>query len=106
MTKTIGAYTIKRYPSLFEGIRDYTEYWKEDKLIATKWQDEGWQMHHISEEIYDTLTRAKGYRYWWKHFPDRYCWSLPQELQDALDMAPATRGYFVDRNGQLCGYEG
>jgi hypothetical protein len=97
-------YTKETYPNLF-GIGSWTNYYKNGKLIAMR--SEGrLELVNIHEPAYDVLTRAKGYRYWEKHFPDRYCWSLPEMLQEALDMEPASSGYFVDRNGELCGYEG
>ena len=98
-------YTKTSYPNIFTN-GEWTNYYKNGKLIATRDGNGKIELLHHHGSAYDALTRAKGYRYWWKHFPDRYCWSLPQDLQDALDMAPATRGYFVDRNGHLCGYEG
>lgn len=98
-------YSKKTYSHLFDGLEPVTDYYKDGELIGYR-ENGKIVLYAHRKPAYDTLTRAKGYRYWWKHFPDRYCWSLPQDLQDALDMAPATRGYFVDRNGQLCGYEG
>ena len=98
-------YTKTSYPNLF-GDGAWTNYYKNSKLIATRDASGPITLTYHHGPKYDTLTRAKGYRYWEKHFSGRYYWDLPQELQDALDMAPATRGYFVDRNGHLCGYEG
>ena len=52
------------------------------------------------------LTRAQGYRYWAKHFPDRACYTLPEALQEAIDRPPVSSGYYVDHSGELVGYEG
>lgn len=83
----------------------FTVYYKNGEAIAIK-DENGLRLEKARGEQYDPLTRAKGYRYWEKHFPDQYCWTLPQELQDALDMPPATSGVFIDKNGELMGYEG
>ena len=98
-------YTKKMYPSLFDDYGPVTDYYKDGELIASK-IDGQIRLYHFHGPAYEVLTRAKGYRYWEKHFPDRYCWTRPEPLQEALDMAPASRGVFVDRSGQLCGYEG
>lgn len=98
-------YIKESYPDLF-GLGAWTNYYKEGKLIATRIEGGKLELANQHGPKYDLLTRAKGYRYWEKHFPERYCWSLPEMLQEALDMEPASRGWFIDRNGEVCGYEG
>lgn len=98
-------YTKKTYINLFDDSTPVTDYYKDGELIGYR-DKNGIHLYGWHGPAHDPLTRAKGYRYWGKHFPDRYCWSLPELLQDALDMAPASRGVFVDRSGRLCGYEG
>lgn len=69
-----------------EGKRDYFLYYKESNPVI--------------------LTRAKGYRYWKKYFSGRICYSLPEELQTAIDLPCVSEGTFYDANGELCGYMG
>lgn len=57
------------------------------------------------EERYEPLTRAKGFRYWNKHFTGRYCWDLPEVLQEAVEMECRACGSFI-RNGEEVGYCG
>lgn len=99
-------YTKTSYYNLFlDGT--WTNFYKGKTLIATRDGDGPITLTHHHGPAYDTLTRAKGYRYWWKHFPGRYCWELPQALQDALDMEPATCGTFIHKKtGEIWGYEG
>ena len=53
------------------------------------------------------LTRAKGYRYWGKHFADRACYNLPQALQEAVEKEPTTWGsFFNKRHNEWWGYGG
>lgn len=52
------------------------------------------------------LTRAQAYRYWSKHFPDEYFFNLPQALQEGLDRKPQSYGYYINRHGEMVGYEG
>lgn len=44
------------------------------------------------------LTRAQGYKYWAKYFPDRVYWSLPITLQEAIDSEPRT---YICKNGVI-----
>ena len=53
------------------------------------------------------LTRAKGYKYWGKHFADRACYGLPLVLQEAVEKEPTTHGrFFNKRHDEWWGYEG
>ena len=53
------------------------------------------------------LTRAQGFRYWEKHFPDRSRYTLPQVLQEAVDKPSHSFGQYVSKqDGALIGYEG
>ena len=105
--KTIGAYTIKHYVPIFKGWGvERMEYYKGGKLIAYK-TAEGWEKFHSFEGMYDMPTRAKGYRWWQEHFPDYYCWQLPEFIQMALDMEPRSEGEFISKKtGELVGYIG
>ena len=57
-------------------------------------------------EVMDPLTRAKGFRYWKKHFPTRACYTLPAALQAAIDEPSRSWGTFTNKSGELVGYEG
>ena len=96
------AYSKTSYPNLF-GDGNWTNYYKGSKLIATRDGNGPIKLTNHHGPAYDTLTRAKGYRYWEKHFPDRYYWDLPQELQDAVDMESATSGEFWDWTENILG---
>lgn len=98
-------YTKKVMPNLF-GDGGWTGFYKNSELIATREDGEFIKLLQHKGPSYDTLTRAKGYRYWERHFKERYYWALPDLLQDAIDMPSATSGYFIDRHGELHGYEG
>jgi len=52
------------------------------------------------------LTRAQGFKYWEKYFPNRTVWELPLPLQEAIDRDCVSFGEFVDKNGELVGYAG
>lgn len=53
------------------------------------------------------LTRAKGFRYWGKHFAGRFDWQLPEALQEAVEKEPATYGsFFNKRHNEWWGYAG
>lgn len=52
------------------------------------------------------LSRAQGFKYWAKYFHGRYDWELPLPLQDAVNRDCVSFGEFVDKNGELVGYEG
>lgn len=99
-------YTKNSYHNIF--LDDtLTNYYKGGKLVATREGNGPIELTHHHGPAYDPLTRAKGYRYWEKHFPGRYYWDLPEALQEAIDMEPATRGHFFHKKtGEIWGYEG
>lgn len=75
-------YTIKRYPSPFED-DETVEVHINGELRGIKYGNQ-WLL--IRDPVYPVeLSRAQGYRYWKRHFPDKPCWLLPQILQDAID---------------------
>ena len=97
-------YTKRITVDLFFGTPNYTEFFKNGKLIAIRRGDAWTMVGHVSKV---ELTRAQGYKYWERYCPNRIDWSLPQPLQDALEREPRTSGVFFDRRrGEWCGYEG
>lgn len=101
-------YEVKITSNPFEGEEfDFVDYYKDGKRVGTRLTSES----HITlvpsgEEHFAPLTRAKAYRYWAKHFPNRSYWTLPELLADALELPCRSFGTFVDRNGETVGYEG
>ena len=83
-----------------------TTFYKGRKVIGRR--REGNPIHlcvnHDCPEI--ELTRAQGYRYWQKHFPERVCWDLPFALYCAVCQEPRSFGTYTDKNGELVGYAG
>lgn len=53
------------------------------------------------------LTRAQGFKYWERHFPDRICYSLPTALAEAIDRDFRSEGTFYSKKyRQMMGYAG
>lgn len=53
------------------------------------------------------LTRAQGFRYWSKYFPDRTCYSLPEVLEEAINKPCTSEGVFYSKKyNELIGYAG
>lgn len=52
------------------------------------------------------LSRAQGYKYWKKYFPECMVYYLPKVLQEAIKKEPVAYGYFTRKDHTVCGYEG
>lgn len=61
-----------------------TNFYKNGMLIASRKNSEPIKFYHRYYSLFDPITRAKGYRYWEKHFPNRACYALPKLLEDAV----------------------
>jgi len=103
-TCTIGAYTIDTAPTFFgDGI--VRDYWKDGQLIGHTIGGTTRLLPRNHHKCY--LTRAKGFRYWKKHFPERPWYLLPSELADAVEKPPRSFGQYASKkDGALIGYEG
>lgn len=75
-------YTKECHFSLF-GEGCITTYYKDGDAIADSLNNGNIIFIPTFEERYTPITRAKAYRYWKKHFPDRLYWALPELLADA-----------------------
>ena len=93
---------VDKYKSLFE-MPPYIEFWRDGQLIGIKRFNKIVLIHH-GEVNY--LSRAQGYKYWKKYFPDRYYYTLPDALAEAIAEPCKSWGYYTDKNGELVGYEG
>ena len=96
------SYTKRTTRSLFGD--DYVEFFKDGKLAAIRLNGQLAIVPKYTAPI--ELTRAQGFRYWRRHFPQRVCWDLPTALVVAVETEPRSFGTFVDRNGALVGYIG
>ena len=108
--KVFGSLSVKTTAAIFfDDNGYYKDFFRNGKHIAyAHYTAEGKRdyFHYYKESNPVVLTRAKGYRYWEKYFPNRYFWSLPEELQFAIDLPCGSSGVFYDANGELCGYSG
>lgn len=51
------------------------------------------------------MTRAQGFRYWTRHFPNRSMWELPEIMQEAVCLDPHEEQEICvsfDRFGNVC----
>ena len=98
-------YTKRVAINLFVSDCPYTIYYKDGELYGYVFNN--CPVLNAERASYPIeLTRAQGYKYWKKHFPNRIVWSLPEALQTAIDRDPTSFGVFRDKNGELVGYEG
>lgn len=97
-------YTKRTIPALFSE-STITIFYKDGVEVATR-------RNGVTalRPVYHTpmeLTRAQGFRYWEQHFPNRFCWDLPEVLQMALEKEPTAHGeFFSKRFGDWVYYEG
>lgn len=72
-------YTKKRVDvSFFLDGKGYTTYYKDGVEIAHKTDGEPIRWIRRSDPV--VITRSQAYRYWFKHFPRRCCFDLPELL--------------------------
>lgn len=96
------SYTKRTTECLFGGT--YTQFFKNAELIATR---DGGKIELIPKYAHPIeLTRAQGFRYWKRHFPERACYSLPALLEEATNAEPRSFGTFFTRDGEKVGYIG
>ena len=95
-------------------VRDYslfistpvTVYFKDGKVVGRK-QDGVMTLTPSFADNTVELTRAQGYRYWGKHFPNLPCYCLPDALREAINKEPWSCGAYFDRKrGEWVGYSG
>ena len=97
-------YTASRYECPFTGIM-VTEFFRDGHYIGHR--DEGQPIvlePHFNDNI--ELTRAQGFKYWKRHFSNRSCYTIPEALAQAIERTPKSFGYYFNKYGKLCGYEG
>ena len=61
-----------------------TMYYKDGRLIAIR-DENGLRLLEEAKPAsggFIRITRSQAFRYWEKHFPEAYCWSLPPVLCD------------------------
>lgn len=97
--------TTKAWKSIFDNDHDtIKDFYRDGRLIGQSRNGRVKRIQYTGER-YDSMTRAKGFRYWTKYFKGRYCWDLPEALQEAIEMESRSHGSFI-RNGEEVGYEG
>lgn len=100
------SYTKIVLPRLFDDCARAVDFYKNGKLFAYDCGDgRGIQIIPPVRNPIE-LTRAQGFRYWERHFPERACYTLPALLEEAVDREPKSFGIFFDRNGEEIGYCG
>lgn len=95
--------TVKTYESIFRK-GTTKEYRKDDVLIG--WSDNGEVTRYKVTTVPYELSRAQGYKYWERYFPNRLVWDLPEALQEAIEKEPTAYGEYTNRNGETIGYIG
>ena len=97
-TTVIGNYRIERTSGLFA---DYVTYYKNDEQIARKRIDRDgsikWDYTFPRKRNYIMITRSQAFHYWEKHFPNTYCWELPELLERATE----SDHYIIVANGEI-----
>ena len=104
----IGNYTVERHTAeeLFCS-KAYTVIFKDGHRIARREEGEGWDyLPQMRKGHGADLTRAKGFRYWGRYFPNLPCWMLPAELEAATDLEAHYKGEYIDHDGELVGVFG
>lgn len=96
------SYTKRTTRSLFGD--DYVEFFKNGKLAAIRLNGQLAIVPKYTAPI--ELTRAQGFRYWKRHFPERTCYDLPALLEEATNAEPRSFGTFFTRDGEEVGYIG
>jgi hypothetical protein len=92
-------------PSFFFG--QVTLFYKDGEIIASRQGESApIRLYQRGSLRQVSLTRAQGFRYWGKHFPDRACYTLPALLEEAVAKESASFGTFVNRRGEEVAYEG
>lgn len=106
MKQTIGSFEITTIYGLFDFDFDHPSkmYSKNGVPWGTSSANGTFLIGHINHRA--PLTRAQGFKYWEKHFKDKYIFELPKELQKAIELEPTSHGCYMDRNGHLVGYSG
>lgn len=101
MTQNIGNFTVKSFYSLFVDSPS-KNYYKNGELWAVSHNG---NLFLIGRRHYQApLTRAQGFKYWKRHFPNWFYFDLPELLQEAIDRPTERYGTYIDRNGEVVGY--
>lgn len=101
----IGSYTIERFVNIFTD-EPVSIFYHKGVEIAVR-TDGVWNRYKPDIKAGCEWTRAKGFRYWKKYYPDRRYDDLPEELQRAIDMKPRAWGrYTSKKDGAYIGFEG
>lgn len=81
-----------------------TLYYKDGRLIATREADNLQLVDYAKPRAGGAvvINRAQAYRYWFKHFPGRYYWTLPAPLAYMIEQ---DKGYVVISGDRIEGYE-
>ena len=80
------------------------EFRRDGMLIG--WSNNGEITLYTIRIIPYELSRAQGFKYWTRYFPNRLLWDLPEVLQEAIEKEPTTYGEYTNRNGETVGYIG
>lgn len=94
--------TVKTYNSFFEDVI-IKEFHKNGALIGLS---RNGKITRYATTIRYELSRAQGYKYWERYFPNRLLWDLPEALQEAIDKEPTAYGEYTNKEGETIGYIG
>lgn len=63
------------------------------------------QAQMVDADKYNTYRQVYGWRYWRKHFPNRFYYDLPKQIIELLDLPCDTYGTYINKAGEVVGYE-
>ena len=96
--------TTEIYCSFFTG-KMHKNFYRNGQVIG--WANGQEVRRNPEVRTEDEISRAQAFRYWDRNFKGRYCWTLPELLQEALDKPSKTYGsYWNERLQEVVGYEG
>ena len=110
-------YEVKK-DNLFLFSKGETTFYKNGCMIAKKDNNTGkikffyGELQYCWLELtnntnYHTYTQAHGWRIWKKHFPNRSVYSLPEYVQELLDLPCSSYGeYYSKKHKEWIGYAG
>lgn len=85
-------------------------FYKDGSCVAHRTRGKLYHHKHFTKSIGMStvyLSRAQGFKYWKKYFPNRRYWELPEALQNAIDEPCHSFGYYISKkDGIIICYEG
>lgn len=94
----------------YVGMFDTVTYYKNGSCIGHKAKGKlHYHKHYIKSVALNSvyLSRAQGFKYWKKYFPNKRYWDLPIALQNAIDEPCHSFGYYISKkHREIICYEG